>query len=155
MPPAPITITVSPGSTWATLTVEPQPVLTAQPTRQARSKGISGSILTADSTPTVEYSLKQSDAIEGNLVPRFWAGQKIADLSSDAEKNADELSDVGREFCLVTPNWQCRLPGYEYRGNDPYGFMLRDEIVDYIEGFAASFDPPLRCGVSVLRVHQE
>src|ERR1700761_3709452 len=58
-------------------------------------------------------------------------------------------------FCLVTPNWQCRLPGYEYRGNDPYGFMLRDEIVDYIEGFAASFDPPLRCGVSVLRVHQE
>jgi putative flavoprotein involved in K+ transport len=58
-------------------------------------------------------------------------------------------------FCLVTPNWQCRLPGYEYRGSDPYGFMLRDEIVEYIEGFAASFDPPLRCGVHVEFVRQE
>lgn len=58
-------------------------------------------------------------------------------------------------FCLVTPNWQCRLPGYEYRGSDPYGFMLRDEIVEYIEGFAASFNPPLRCGVDVSLVRQE
>lgn len=57
-------------------------------------------------------------------------------------------------FCLVTPNWQCRLPGYEYRGSDPYGFMLRDEIVQYIEGFAASFDPPLRTGVNVKSVKQ-
>ncbi len=22
-------------------------------------------------------------------------------------------------FCLVTPNWQCRLPGYPYQGSDP------------------------------------
>ena len=22
-------------------------------------------------------------------------------------------------FCLVTPNWQCRLPGWPYRGPDP------------------------------------
>lgn len=58
-------------------------------------------------------------------------------------------------FCLVTPNWQCRLPGYEYRGSDPYGFMLRDEIVQYIEGFAASFGPPLRTGVHVHHVKQE
>jgi putative flavoprotein involved in K+ transport len=58
-------------------------------------------------------------------------------------------------FCLVTPNWQCRLPGYEYRGSDPCGFMLRDDIVEYIEGFAASFDPPLCCGVHVQSVKQE
>ena len=32
-------------------------------------------------------------------------------------------------FCLVTPNWQCRLPGYPYAGDDPDGFMVRDEIV--------------------------
>ena len=33
-------------------------------------------------------------------------------------------------FCLVTPNWQCRLPDFhydrEYGGTDPDGFMLRD-----------------------------
>lgn len=55
-------------------------------------------------------------------------------------------------FCLVTPNWQCRLPGFRYQGNDPDGFMLRDEIVEYLDGFCASFDPPLREGVSVTRV---
>lgn len=55
-------------------------------------------------------------------------------------------------FCLVTPNWQCRLPGFPYSGNDPEGFMLKDEIVDYVEGFADSFDAPLQEGVTVRRV---
>lgn len=27
-------------------------------------------------------------------------------------------------FCLVTPNWQCLLPGYPYAGPDPHGFMV-------------------------------
>ncbi len=58
-------------------------------------------------------------------------------------------------FCLVTPNWQCQLPGFPYRGGDPHGFMVREEIVDYIDAFAASFDPPLREKVTVqkLRAH--
>ena len=55
-------------------------------------------------------------------------------------------------FCLVTPNWQCRLPGYPYAGDDPYGFMVKDEIVAYIEAYAASFRPPLYEGVEVTRV---
>lgn len=46
-------------------------------------------------------------------------------------------------FCLVTPNWQCRLPGFPYPGDDPDGFMARDEIVAYIEAYADLFDPPL------------
>ena len=46
-------------------------------------------------------------------------------------------------FCLVTPNWQCRLPDFPYRGNDPHGFMLKDEITDYLDGFADTFDPPI------------
>src|SRR5271154_3551059 len=52
-------------------------------------------------------------------------------------------------FCLVTPNWQCQLPGFPYQGPDPNGFMLRHEIVDYFDGFVASFSPPLREGVAV------
>ncbi|WP_284948157.1 MSMEG_0569 family flavin-dependent oxidoreductase [Acidisoma cladoniae] len=55
-------------------------------------------------------------------------------------------------FCLVTPNWQCQLPGFPYAGNDPEGFMRRDDIVRYIEAFAASFDPPVHAGVSVRRL---
>jgi putative flavoprotein involved in K+ transport len=52
-------------------------------------------------------------------------------------------------FCLVTPNWQCQLPGFPYAGRDPHGFMLRGEIVAYLDAFVASFDPPLREGVAV------
>jgi putative flavoprotein involved in K+ transport len=55
-------------------------------------------------------------------------------------------------FCLVTPNWQCRLPGHEYRGCEPHGFMKKDEIVEYLERFKAMVDAPLREGVAVRRV---
>lgn len=55
-------------------------------------------------------------------------------------------------FCLVTPNWQCRLPGYPYPGSDPNGFMQKDDIVRYIESYAASFAPPVKEGVEVTRV---
>ena len=55
-------------------------------------------------------------------------------------------------FCLVTPNHLCRLPGFPYDGDQPHGFMRRDEIVRYIERYAASFDPPYHSGVEVLRI---
>jgi putative flavoprotein involved in K+ transport len=55
-------------------------------------------------------------------------------------------------FCLVTPNWQCRLPGHEYNGADPHGFMRRDEILRYLDDFKAKVNPPLHEGVSVQRV---
>ncbi|MEB3338459.1 MAG: MSMEG_0569 family flavin-dependent oxidoreductase [Leptolyngbyaceae bacterium] len=57
-------------------------------------------------------------------------------------------------FCLVTPNWQCKLPGYAYPGKEPYGFMQKDEIVQYIEDYAASFNPPVKEGVEVTRVRK-
>lgn len=57
-------------------------------------------------------------------------------------------------FCLVTPNWQCQLPGFSYPGDDPNGFMQKEQIVDYIEAYARSFNPPVREGVSVQRVRK-
>src|SRR5260221_12239310 len=58
-------------------------------------------------------------------------------------------------FCLVTPNWQCQLPGFPYHGADPHGFMLRHQIVEYLDGFIASFDPPLRQGVAVRHLRSD
>ncbi|WP_196259164.1 MSMEG_0569 family flavin-dependent oxidoreductase [Pelagibacterium limicola] len=59
-------------------------------------------------------------------------------------------------FCLVTPNWQCRLPGFHYDkqfgGTDPHGFMLRNEIVDYLDAFASTFSPNIVENVEVTRV---
>jgi putative flavoprotein involved in K+ transport len=61
-------------------------------------------------------------------------------------------SERWETFCLVTPNWQCRLPGHPYPGDDPHGFMVRDEIVAYLEDYRRLVDPPLVEGVAVTRV---
>lgn len=58
-------------------------------------------------------------------------------------------------FCLVTPNWQCRLPGFPYQGTDPDGFMVRDEIVRYLEDYVRSFDCPLAEGVTAVRLRRD
>jgi putative flavoprotein involved in K+ transport len=55
-------------------------------------------------------------------------------------------------FCLVTPNWQCDLPGHPYRGKDPHGFMKKDEIVEYLAGYEKAVNAPIHEGVAVQRV---
>jgi putative flavoprotein involved in K+ transport len=53
-------------------------------------------------------------------------------------------------FCLVTPNWSVQLPGGRYDGGDPDGYLPKDEIVAYLEGYAAGFAAPVREGVEVV-----
>jgi putative flavoprotein involved in K+ transport len=57
-------------------------------------------------------------------------------------------------LCVVGPNWTLRFPGFAYQGNDPDGFMSRDEVVRFLEQYGASFHAPLRCGVRVTAVEQ-
>jgi putative flavoprotein involved in K+ transport len=57
-------------------------------------------------------------------------------------------------FCLVTPNWSVQLPGRPYDGRDPEGFMQRDEVVAYLERYAAAFDAPVREGIEVTALRQ-
>ncbi len=52
-------------------------------------------------------------------------------------------------FCLVTPNRTIALPGGEYAGDNPDGYLQRDEIVDHLGDYAASFGAPVRTGVEV------
>jgi putative flavoprotein involved in K+ transport len=52
-------------------------------------------------------------------------------------------------FTLVTPNWAIRLPGLADRPDDPDAFLPRAGIVAMLEGYAASFDAPVRSGVTV------
>ncbi len=54
----------------------------------------------------------------------------------------------------MTPNWQCQLPGFPYPGNDPKGFMLRDEIVSYVESYAHQIAAPVKEGITVTRLKQ-
>jgi putative flavoprotein involved in K+ transport len=57
-------------------------------------------------------------------------------------------------FCLVTPNWQCRLPGFPYQGPDPGGFMARDEIAAYLDGYLRSYGFPLKEHTRATRLHR-
>jgi putative flavoprotein involved in K+ transport len=47
-------------------------------------------------------------------------------------------------FCLVTPNWSVKLPGGEYAGADPDGYMDLTELVGFFQSWADSFDAPVR-----------
>ena len=87
---------------------------------------------------SVSYYLKQAGidhlVLEKNTVTHTWRTQRW-----DA-------------FCLVTPNWQCALPGYPYTGDDPHGFMKKDEIIAYLDGFIRTVDAPVIEHAEVQRV---
>lgn len=57
-----------------------------------------------------------------------------------------------KAFTLVAPNWSATLPGLPYRGDDPDGFMSREELVAFFAGYAARIAAPVREGVAVERL---
>ena len=87
---------------------------------------------------SMSYCLKQRGidhlVLEKNAVTHTWRTQRWD------------------SFCLVTPNWQCTLPDYPYRGDDPYGFMKKDELIAYLDGFIKHVNAPVCQGVAVQRV---
>lgn len=57
-------------------------------------------------------------------------------------------------FTLVLPNWTYQIPDHTYNGDDPNGFMGRDDLVEHLEQFTASFDPEIRFGSKVTSVEK-
>ena len=53
---------------------------------------------------------------------------------------------------LLTPNWQSRLPGYSYDGDDPDGFMDMSEVIDFISGYAEHLQAPVETNTEVTSV---
>ncbi|NTA83854.1 MSMEG_0569 family flavin-dependent oxidoreductase [Agrobacterium tumefaciens] len=58
-------------------------------------------------------------------------------------------------FCLVTPNWQCQLPDHPYDGTDPHGFMVKDEILAYVDRFVKKVDAPVFEQTSVTSLERQ
>ncbi|WP_322767463.1 NAD(P)/FAD-dependent oxidoreductase [Frankia sp. Cr1] len=56
------------------------------------------------------------------------------------------------EFCLVLPNFTLLLPGMPYDGDDPDGFMVRDDVVKYLSRYASLINAPVRLGTNVTRL---
>jgi putative flavoprotein involved in K+ transport len=87
--------------------------------------------------------------------------RQLADRSVDhIVLERDEVASTWRQqrwdsFTLLTPNWQTRLPGVAYDGDDPDGFMTGTQIADYIAQYATTIDAPVECGTDVSRVSRE
>ena len=56
---------------------------------------------------------------------------------------------------LLTPNWQGRLPGHAYAGEDPDGFMTMSEVVHFLQHYAELSRAPVMPGVRVTRVRRD
>ena len=52
-------------------------------------------------------------------------------------------------FRLVGPNWMVSMPGLDYDGGDPDGFMARDEIVAHYRRYAAVNEVPVELDTDV------
>ena len=50
---------------------------------------------------------------------------------------------------LLTPNWQTRLPGHDYAGDDPDGYMPAGEVADTLTDYARLISAPVRVGLTV------
>jgi putative flavoprotein involved in K+ transport len=53
---------------------------------------------------------------------------------------------------LLTPNWQSTLPGCDYDGDDPDGFMSMPEVIGFVQGYARVAGAPVRTGTMVTAV---
>lgn len=52
-------------------------------------------------------------------------------------------NDRWDSFALLTPNWSIQLPGADYAGNDPDGFLPREQVIAYFERYVESHNIPV------------
>lgn len=57
-------------------------------------------------------------------------------------------------FTLVLPNWTYRMPEHAYKGDDPDGFMGREELVASFDEFTDEFHPEIRFNTRVTKVER-
>ena len=53
---------------------------------------------------------------------------------------------------LLTPNWQTRLPGFQYDGDDPDGYMGSAELVSFMQDYARRSNLPVFANTTVTSV---
>ena len=55
-------------------------------------------------------------------------------------------------LCLLTPNWQSRLPGFAYDGSDPDGFRTTPETIQFLDRYAQTISAPLQTHTRVTKL---
>ena len=55
---------------------------------------------------------------------------------------------------LLTPNWQRRLPGFAYEGDDPHDFAAMPEVIAFLAGYARLIAAPVETRTRVTSVRR-
>lgn len=53
---------------------------------------------------------------------------------------------------LLTPNWQSRLPGFRYVGDDPDGYRILTDVIEFIASYADAISAPVLTHTTVTSV---
>ena len=64
-------------------------------------------------------------------------------------------NDRWDSFTFVTPNWTIKMPGAEYRGGEPDGFMERAELIRYFEDYGTRFQLPVQFNTAVTSIEPQ
>ncbi|HET6446989.1 MAG TPA: NAD(P)/FAD-dependent oxidoreductase [candidate division Zixibacteria bacterium] len=74
-------------------------------------------------------------------------------------EKADKAAEAWRNhrwdsFTFVTTNWTNQLPGAEYTGPDPEGFLPLKDIISYFEDYIERYNLPVRYNTEALSVEK-
>jgi len=97
-------------------------------------------------TDTIIVGAGQTGLAVSNILTAKGRDHVLFERGQVAESWRSERWDSLR---LLTPNWMTRLPGWRYRGDDPDGFMRREEIVGFFDRYARSFGAPVQGDTTV------
>ena len=95
---------------------------------------------------------------QGGLSVSYFLGKQGREhtvFEKAAQAGSAWRNDRWDSFTLVTPNFAFRLPGAEYDGDQPGGFMPRDEVVRRFEAYVEKYHLPVEFGVQVDSVEPE
>ncbi|MGB8386103.1 MAG: NAD(P)/FAD-dependent oxidoreductase, partial [Dermatophilaceae bacterium] len=91
---------------------------------------------------------------QAGLATSYWLTKAGVDhlVVDGRERLGGSWPDRWDSFCLVAPNFTLQLPGMPYDGPDPDGFLPRDDVVAYVQQYAAAIAAPVRLATAVRRL---
>jgi putative flavoprotein involved in K+ transport len=93
---------------------------------------------------------------QAGLAMSYYLGQLgqehiILERQRVAERWRSERWD---SLMFQSPNWNIQLPGFAFQAADPDAFAARDDVLGFIESYAAFIRAPLRCGLAATALGQ-
>jgi putative flavoprotein involved in K+ transport len=102
-------------------------------------------------TTTVIIGAGQAGLAMSHCLSEFGVDHVVIDRGRVAQRWRSHSWDSLR---LLTPNWMTRLPGFQYDGDNPDGFMSVAEVIAFLERYAVVSGAPVLTDTTVSRVER-